>query len=102
MITEVYLDFVARTRQVESMSYLRTLSSTLSELPGSLILTRTGTAICGSMDSTFKALGKALLTDANQQKSKELRGGILSVINEENEIVAWVSKRLLAINRQHE
>ena len=48
------------------------------------------------MDSTFKASGKALLTDDNQQKSKELRGGILSVINKENEIVAWVSKRPMA------
>lgn len=47
------------------------------------------------MDSTFKASRKALLTDANQQKSKELKGGILSIINEENEIVAWVSDHIL-------
>ena len=43
------------------------------------------------MDSTFKSAGKATLTDHHHNKSKELRGGILSMLNEKGEIVAWVS-----------
>ncbi|KAG0694810.1 hypothetical protein DFH29DRAFT_1006019 [Suillus ampliporus] len=54
MITEVFLDFCVRTRQRESGAYLKTLS-----------------AICGSLDNTFKA------------------ARILSVLNEENQIISW-------------
>ena len=42
------------------------------------------------MDSTFKSASKATLTDSHCRKSKELRGGILSMLNEKGEIVAWV------------
>ncbi|KIJ12147.1 hypothetical protein PAXINDRAFT_15062 [Paxillus involutus ATCC 200175] len=76
MVTEIFLDFANRTRHVESETYLKTLRTR-----------------CSSMDSTFRASGKAVLTDANRQKSKELKGGILSVINEENEIVIVAVQR---------
>jgi hypothetical protein len=42
------------------------------------------------MDSTFKSANKATLTDNQCRRSKELRGGILSMLNEKGEIVAWV------------
>ena len=42
------------------------------------------------MDSTFKLASKATLTDSHCRKSRELRGGILSMLNEKGEIVAWV------------
>ncbi|KAG1849139.1 hypothetical protein DFJ58DRAFT_662610 [Suillus subalutaceus] len=74
IITEVFLDFCTRTRQKESGGYLKTLS-----------------AICGSLDNTFKAASKATLTDKDRQKSRELKGGILSVLNEDNQIISWVS-----------
>ncbi|KAI5982858.1 hypothetical protein EDD15DRAFT_2109821, partial [Pisolithus albus] len=74
MVSEVYLSFVSRTRQQESEFYLRTL-----------------TVICGSLDSTFKVSNKASLTDKDCQRSKHLKGGILSVLNEENQIVSWAS-----------
>jgi hypothetical protein len=97
MVTEIFLDFANRTRHVESETYLKTLRSKyfdhlLLDVNSLLLMfTPRTSARCGSMDSTFRASGKAVLTDANRQKSKELKGGILSVINEENEIVSWVS-----------
>ncbi|KAG0694993.1 hypothetical protein DFH29DRAFT_880333 [Suillus ampliporus] len=48
-------------------------------------------SICGSLDNTFKAASKATLTNKDRQKSKELKGRILSVLNEENQIISWVS-----------
>jgi hypothetical protein len=48
-------------------------------------------AMCGSLDNTFKAANKATLTDRDRQKSRELKGGILSVLNEDNQIISWVS-----------
>ena len=48
-------------------------------------------AQCGSIDSTFKSTSKVTVTDSHCQRSKELRGGILTMINEKGEIVAWVS-----------
>ena len=48
-------------------------------------------AICGSFDSTFKISNKATVTDKDGQWSKYLKGGILSVLNEKNEIITWVS-----------
>ena len=42
------------------------------------------------MDSMFKLASKAMLTDSHCQKSRELHGGILSMLNEKGEIVAWV------------
>ncbi|KAI6030973.1 hypothetical protein EDC04DRAFT_2572146, partial [Pisolithus marmoratus] len=48
-------------------------------------------AVCGSLDSMFKVSSKASLTDKDCQCSKHLKGGILSVLNEDNQIVSWVS-----------
>lgn len=50
----------------------------------------TRVARCGSIDSTFKSASKATLTDSHRQKSRELHGGILTMLNEKGEIVAWV------------
>ncbi|KAG6379441.1 hypothetical protein JVT61DRAFT_11916 [Boletus reticuloceps] len=72
VITEVFLDFSGRTRQAESQLYLRSLPTR-----------------CGSIDSTFKSASKATITDSHCRRSKELRGGILSMINEKGKIVAW-------------
>ncbi|KAG2039032.1 hypothetical protein BDR03DRAFT_981073 [Suillus americanus] len=72
MITEVFLDFCICTRQKESGGYLKTLS-----------------VICSSLDNMFKAASKATLTDKDRQKSRELKGGILSVLNEDNQIISW-------------
>ena len=47
-------------------------------------------AICGSLDSTFKISNKATVSDKDCQRAKYLKGGVLSVINEESEIIAWV------------
>jgi hypothetical protein len=50
-------------------------------------------AICGSLNNTFKAANKATLTNKDRQKLRELKGGILSVLNEDNQIVSWVSSK---------
>jgi hypothetical protein len=48
-------------------------------------------AICISLDNTFKITAKATVVDKNGTHTRLLKGGILSVINEANEIIAWVS-----------
>ncbi|KAG1826920.1 uncharacterized protein BJ212DRAFT_1474126 [Suillus subaureus] len=64
IITKVFLDFMTHTRQNESMLYLKSLS-----------------AICSSLDNTFKAANKATLTNKDGQKAREIKGGILTVLN---------------------
>ncbi|KAG2033048.1 hypothetical protein BDR03DRAFT_985296 [Suillus americanus] len=82
VITEVFVDFTVRTRQKET--------------------------ICGSLDNTFKAASKAMLTNKDRQKSRELKGGILSVLNEDNQIMSWtctnaeITKLLQGLKRRHE
>ncbi|KAG2114786.1 uncharacterized protein F5147DRAFT_769513 [Suillus discolor] len=81
IITEVFVDFLTRTRQDESALYLKSLS-----------------AICSSLDNTFKASNKATLTNKDGQKTREIKGGILTVLNESNEIIAW---RLAPLNAEY-
>lgn len=50
--------------------------------------------ICLSLDNTFKIANKATVVDKNGTHVKLMKGGILSVINEMNEIVAWVCHTL--------
>ncbi|KAG2045396.1 hypothetical protein BDR06DRAFT_852815, partial [Suillus hirtellus] len=78
IITEVFSDFCAGTRQKESEMYLKTLS-----------------AICGSLDNTFKAASKETLINKDRQRSKEPKGGILSVQNEDNLIIAAVAADIM-------
>ncbi|KAJ7467666.1 hypothetical protein FB451DRAFT_1178035 [Mycena latifolia] len=73
MVREVYMAFVERTRGEESDEYLRNLD------PG----------VCLSADNTFKAAGKATVVDASKTRTKLMKGGILSVLNAINEIIAW-------------
>ncbi|KAM6489712.1 hypothetical protein JOM56_014735, partial [Amanita muscaria] len=72
IITEVFLDFVRRTREQEAAEYLRST-----------------TAITLSFDNTYHAASKATLTDKDGKKVKLMKGGILSALNERNEIVSW-------------
>lgn len=44
-----------------------------------------------SLDNTFKVAAKASVIDENGKRLNLLKGGVLSVINESNEIIAWVS-----------
>lgn len=93
-ITEVFIDFSTRTRQNESANYLKSLS-----------------AICASLDNTFKAANKATLTNKDGQKMKEIKGGILTVLNEGNEIISWrfcqtranaeITELLLGLKHRH-
>jgi hypothetical protein len=53
------------------------------------------TAISLSLDHTFKAAAKGTVTASQKTAHLKLwKGGILSIINESNEIVAWVSTHL--------
>jgi hypothetical protein len=47
-------------------------------------------AITLSFDNTYRAASKATLTDKHGKKVKPMKGGILSALNERNEIVSWV------------
>ncbi|KAJ8596101.1 hypothetical protein M405DRAFT_929054, partial [Rhizopogon salebrosus TDB-379] len=72
MVSEVFQEFVSGTRERESEEYLRTLSG-----------------ISISFDNTFRAATKATVTSREKQKSKVLKGGIISLMNENGEIVSW-------------
>ncbi|KAG2744928.1 hypothetical protein P692DRAFT_201683590, partial [Suillus brevipes Sb2] len=94
-ITEVFIEFSTHTRQIESANYLKSLS-----------------AICASLDNTFKAANKATLTNKDGQKTKEIKGGILTVLNEGNEIISWrfcqtrtnteIAELLLGLKHRHD
>ncbi|KAI0066538.1 hypothetical protein BV25DRAFT_1912599 [Artomyces pyxidatus] len=72
LISDVLLEFSKRTREAESAAYMRTL-----------------TGICISLDNTFKVVKKATVADKHHHHDKLMKGGILSVINERNEIISW-------------
>ncbi|KAJ6497153.1 hypothetical protein C8R47DRAFT_1212691 [Mycena vitilis] len=65
LIRDVYMAFIERTRADESDEYLR---------------------VCLSADNTFKVAGKATVVDASKVRTKVMKGGILSMLNELNEI----------------
>ncbi|KAG1777618.1 hypothetical protein EV702DRAFT_969371, partial [Suillus placidus] len=48
-----------------------------------------------SFDNTFRAGGKASVTSRDKQKVKVLKGGIISLMNENDEIIGWVSPPIL-------
>ncbi|KAA1474099.1 hypothetical protein DENSPDRAFT_852057 [Dentipellis sp. KUC8613] len=72
LVTDVYLEFSQNTRRAESEAYMRTL-----------------TGICLSLDNTFRLSGKATVIYEKTTRLKLMKGGILSVINELNEIISW-------------
>ncbi|KAJ3534877.1 hypothetical protein NM688_g7062 [Phlebia brevispora] len=72
LITDIYAEFCKKTRQPESEMYLRTLSG-----------------VVVSMDATFKVAKKAAVVDKAKRHDDLMKGGILSMINESNEILAW-------------
>ncbi|KAG1774617.1 hypothetical protein EV702DRAFT_1047571 [Suillus placidus] len=77
VVSEVFQDFVSATWESESEEYLRTLS---------------GVSI--SFDNTFRAATKATVTSREKKKSRVLKGGIISLMNENSEIVGWISELL--------
>ncbi|KAG2159431.1 uncharacterized protein EDB93DRAFT_1099792 [Suillus bovinus] len=72
MVSKIFQEFVSAMQERESEEYLRTLSG-----------------ISISFDNTFHAAMKATITNQEKQKSKVLKGGIISLMNENNEIVGW-------------
>ncbi|KAJ7668743.1 hypothetical protein DFH06DRAFT_1378734 [Mycena polygramma] len=71
-VSDIFLQFSNRTRLEECSKYLRTLS-----------------AICMNLDNTYKAANKATVIDSSKVRTKAMKGGILSVLNEMNEIISW-------------
>ncbi|CAA7261854.1 unnamed protein product [Cyclocybe aegerita] len=72
LITDIYLDFIKKTREGESHNYCQT---------------RTGK--CLSLDNTFRSAKKAVILEKDKTHTKMFKGGILSVINERSETLAW-------------
>jgi hypothetical protein len=91
LITDVFLQFSTRTRQEESQRYLRTLTGTGTQ---SKPITQSAyyllTGQCLSLDNTFRVAKKATIADQQKARTQVMKGGILSIINENNEILAWV------------
>ncbi|KAJ3559149.1 hypothetical protein NM688_g520 [Phlebia brevispora] len=72
LISDIYADFCKRTRQPESEMYLQTLAG-----------------IVMSMDATFKVAKKVAVVDKVKRHKDLMKGGVLSMINESNKIIAW-------------
>ncbi|KAJ3474041.1 hypothetical protein NLI96_g12682 [Meripilus lineatus] len=72
MISDAYIEFCEKTRSPESTSHTRTL-----------------TGECLSMDATFKVSKKATVVDAQKKRIAIGKGGVLSVLNEDSEVVSW-------------
>ncbi|KAJ3835476.1 hypothetical protein F5878DRAFT_509789, partial [Lentinula raphanica] len=70
-ITAVLLHF-NKTRQEESTNFMKSL---------------TGCVL--SLDATFRAAKKATISDSNKQRTSVVTGGVLSIINELSETLAW-------------
>jgi len=42
---------------------------------------------CLSLDNTFRVAGKAMIIDKQKKRTKIMKGGVLSVINEKSEML---------------
>ena len=92
LITDVYTTFSNQTRSSESQAYLRTLAGQyLKKIINVTVSSLRAIGICLSLDNTFKVSAKATVVDKNGTHCKQTKGGILNVINESAEIMAWVS-----------
>lgn len=88
LISDVFLQFSNRTRLEECSKYLRTLSGMIPPLL--YACTQFFSAICMNLDNTYKAASKATVIDESKARTKLMKGGILSVLNEMNLIISWV------------
>ena len=52
-------------------------------------------AVTLSLDNTFKISNKLTVKDRDKTYTKLLKGGVLSVLNQKNDIVAWVGVKQL-------
>ena len=52
-------------------------------------------AVTLSLDNTFKISNKLMVKDRDKTYTKLLKGGVLSVLNQKNDIVAWVGFKQL-------
>ena len=88
----MFLEFSVKTRQVESQKYLRTLTGESDEIIWGCNDEKHHaiTGQCLSLDNTFRVAKKATVIDNQKARSQVMKGGILSVINENNEILSWV------------
>lgn len=94
LITDAYQEFCKRTRQAESEKYLKILTGMLHSPTGTLgnphAASALSIAIVISMDATFKVAKKAAVVSPEKAHEILMKGGILSMMNELNEIIAWV------------
>jgi len=92
LITHILNEFSERTRKNESEKYLQTLSGedkiVFRNVPPTY---HSFSAKCIALDNTFKSAGKATVVDKEKRHIKLMKGGILNVLNENGEIIGWVS-----------
>lgn len=96
MITEVYAEFSMQTRKNECTAYLQTLTGMVSNRYLSLLLMTTCgfSGRCLSADATFKLAKKACIVDTDHTFNSLLKGGLLSAINEDQEIVTFMRSKI--------
>lgn len=95
LITDLYLEFVAKVRQSESVEYCKTRTGESDRHYlnfNVLIYFVIPQAKSISLDNTFKSAGKAVIVDKDGRRQKPMKGGVLSAINEESEGLTFVSR----------
>ncbi|OBZ71006.1 hypothetical protein A0H81_09132 [Grifola frondosa] len=75
LITDIFLEFSNRTREQESAEYSRSLTG--------------NTWYLGVTRQHLQVWRKAVIVKKNKERAKPMRGGILSLVNEKNEILGW-------------
>lgn len=94
LITDLYLDFIAKGRKSESIEYTQTRTgAVVCDLCLYFRLTDQFTYLAKSLslDNTFKSSAKATMVDSNGIRQNPMNGGVLSSLNEEGEGTSWVS-----------
>lgn len=95
LVTDIYMEFVSKARQGESIAYGKTRTGTIFwyclTCSYQVRNSHERSALSVSLDNTFKSAAKATTIDKNKNCQSYMKGGALSALNEENEGLGWVS-----------
>jgi hypothetical protein len=90
LVTDLFLEFSERSRQIESEKYVRTLTGVYPIPPTRLMLTPSSIGTCLSIDNTFRVAGKATIVNKEKKRVKLMKGGLQTSLNERGQTITWV------------
>lgn len=99
LVTDIYQEFSDSTWQPESTEYCQTRMGTCVDSTDESAyynVTNLILGMCLSLDNTFKLAVKVTIVSKDRTHTKVMKGGILSMLNEDNEIMSWVSQSIMS------